>query len=79
MGVVAYIDYLDEDNAGTMTAIEDDADPEPVTWRRQVTCIPSDLDPLEDTVYIFDADEDLIALADAVGVTPISADAFIPD
>lgn len=78
MGVVAYIDYTDTDNDTTIAAIETDADPEDVTLRVPGLFTVPDADPLETLVYVFDADTDILDACTAVGVTAISADAFVP-
>lgn len=75
MGVVAYIDQTDGGNAAAVALIEADAGGGvDVTYRNPATAQPADLDPLEATIYVLDADTDILAWADAVGVTPVSID-----
>jgi len=73
MGVVAYIDYTDDDNDAAIALIETDAGVD-VTYRIPATAQPADLDPLETVVYALDADTDIADWATAVGVTVLSID-----
>jgi len=75
MGVVAYIDYEDEDNDAAIALIETDAGVGVnVTYRIPLAAQPADLDPLETVVYALDADTDIADWATAVGVTVLSID-----
>lgn len=74
MGLVAYIDHLAGGNAAAVAAIEDDADPAPVTYRNPTTATRPDVDPLEDTIYVLDASTSILTWAAAVGATVTSID-----
>lgn len=77
MSTVAYIDYSDEGNDAAMDAIEVDADPGQVVYRKPALFQAWMADPLETTVYALDASAAVLAALDGINVTPISIDTLI--